>query len=130
MAGIPTESPLVLRESLGSSHYRLTSAEDYARGFTFGLSARSLGTSSICRPTIWPPKSENAPPASRLICVGAAPGGMPDCMAVLSCVTLLNCFVSLSASLDTFAAGFENRLLVDGFRQTSNLLVISCPSPR
>src|SRR5256885_2377989 len=40
MAGIPTESPLVLRESLGSSHNRLTSAEDYARGFTFGLSAR------------------------------------------------------------------------------------------
>src|SRR6266480_273189 len=40
MAGIPTESPLVLRESLGSFHYRLTSAEDYARGFTFGLSAR------------------------------------------------------------------------------------------
>src|SRR6266550_1856633 len=30
MAGIPTESPLVLRESLGSSHNRLT----------FGLSAR------------------------------------------------------------------------------------------
>ena len=29
MAGIPTESPLVLRESLGSSHNRLTSAEDY-----------------------------------------------------------------------------------------------------
>src|SRR6266576_283230 len=28
MAGIPTESPLVLRESLGSSHNRLTSAED------------------------------------------------------------------------------------------------------
>src|SRR6266576_6666923 len=40
MAGIPTESPLVFRESLGSSHNRLTSAEDYARGFTFGLSAR------------------------------------------------------------------------------------------
>jgi len=34
------ESPLVLRESLGSSHNRFTSAEDYARGFTFGLSAR------------------------------------------------------------------------------------------
>src|SRR2546423_5643396 len=26
--------------SLGSSHHRLTSAEDYARGFSFGLSAR------------------------------------------------------------------------------------------
>jgi len=34
------ESPLVWRESLGSSHNRLTSAENYARGFTFGLSAR------------------------------------------------------------------------------------------
>src|SRR2546421_12694813 len=33
MAGIPMESPLVLRESLGSSHNRFTSAEDYARGF-------------------------------------------------------------------------------------------------
>src|SRR6266571_3944429 len=28
MAGIPTESPRVLRESRGSSHSRLTSAED------------------------------------------------------------------------------------------------------
>src|SRR6266513_2962383 len=29
MAGIPTESPLVLRESLGSSNNHLISAEDY-----------------------------------------------------------------------------------------------------
>src|SRR5438045_3788471 len=50
MAGIPTESPLVLRESLGSSHNRLTSAEDYARGFTFGLSARRSFGREECLP--------------------------------------------------------------------------------
>src|SRR5438552_12210104 len=36
MAGIPTESPLVLRESLGSSHNRLTSAEDYQEALLSG----------------------------------------------------------------------------------------------
>ena len=36
MAGIPTESPLVLRESLGSSHNRLTSAEDYEEALLSG----------------------------------------------------------------------------------------------
>ncbi len=36
MAGIPTESPLVLRESLGSSHDRLTSAEDYEEAYLSG----------------------------------------------------------------------------------------------
>src|SRR2546423_1926992 len=45
-----TESPLVLRESLGSSHNRLTSAEDYARGFTFGLSARRSFGREECIP--------------------------------------------------------------------------------
>src|SRR6266513_2864152 len=45
-----TESPLVLRESLGSSHNRLTSAEDYARGFTFGLSARRSFGREECVP--------------------------------------------------------------------------------
>jgi len=47
MAGIPTESPLVLRESLASSHNRLTSAEDYARSLTFGLSGL-LDARNIC----------------------------------------------------------------------------------
>ena len=32
--------------------------------------------------------------------------------------------------IDTFAAGFENWLLVNGFPRTSNLLFISCPSRR
>src|SRR6266566_8834418 len=36
MAGIPTESPLVLRESLGPSHNRLTSAEDYEEALLSG----------------------------------------------------------------------------------------------
>src|SRR6266480_5558841 len=36
MAGNPTESPLVLRESLGSSHNRLTSAEDYEEALLSG----------------------------------------------------------------------------------------------
>src|SRR5438552_11417572 len=36
MAGIPTEFPLVLRESLGSSHNRLTSAEDYEEALLSG----------------------------------------------------------------------------------------------
>src|SRR6266566_2037457 len=36
MAGIPTESPRVLRESLGSSHNRLTSAEDYLEALLSG----------------------------------------------------------------------------------------------
>src|SRR5437773_2907703 len=36
MAGIATESPLVLRESLGSSHNRLTSAEDYEEALLSG----------------------------------------------------------------------------------------------
>src|SRR6266480_4081423 len=36
MAGIPTESPLVLRESLGSSHNRLTSAKDYEEALLSG----------------------------------------------------------------------------------------------
>src|SRR6266576_1067497 len=36
MAGTPTESPLVLRESLGSSHNRLTSAEDYEEALLSG----------------------------------------------------------------------------------------------
>src|SRR6266702_7110959 len=36
MAGIPTESPRVLRESLGSSHNRLTSAEDYEEALLSG----------------------------------------------------------------------------------------------
>jgi|SRR6266513_1858803 len=36
MAGIPTESPLVLRESPGSSHNRLTSAEDYLEALLSG----------------------------------------------------------------------------------------------
>src|SRR5882757_2780669 len=40
MAGIPTVSPRVLRESLGSSHSRLTSAEDNEEALAFGLSAR------------------------------------------------------------------------------------------
>src|SRR6266550_2098975 len=50
MAGIPAESSLDLRESLGSSHNRLTSAEDYARGFTFGLSARRSFGREECIP--------------------------------------------------------------------------------
>src|SRR5437899_2926136 len=36
MAGIPTESPRVLRESLGSSHNRLTSAKDYEEALLSG----------------------------------------------------------------------------------------------
>src|SRR6266576_131804 len=36
MAGTPTESPLVLRESLGSSHNHLTSAEDYGEALLSG----------------------------------------------------------------------------------------------
>src|SRR6266513_2803607 len=40
MAGIATESPLVLRESLASSYNRLTSAGGLPKGLTFGLSAR------------------------------------------------------------------------------------------
>ncbi len=36
MAGIPAESPLVLRESPGSSHNRLTSAEDYLEALLSG----------------------------------------------------------------------------------------------
>src|SRR6266566_5661362 len=36
MAGIPAESPLVLRESPGSSHNRLTSAKDYLEALLSG----------------------------------------------------------------------------------------------
>src|SRR6266513_1293821 len=36
MAGIPRESLRVLRESLGSSHNRLTSAEDYLEAYLSG----------------------------------------------------------------------------------------------
>ena len=39
-------------------------------GHAPGQTIRWFGTSSTCRPTIMPPKSENDPPASRLICVG------------------------------------------------------------
>src|SRR6266480_3270096 len=63
---------------------------------------RSFGTSSSCLPVMWPPNSANAPPASRPISVGLAPGAMPDFIAVLSCTTLSNCFASVSASYTRF----------------------------
>ena len=47
MEGIPTEFPLVLRESLGSSHNRLTSAEDYEEALLSGYLPVGLWTRRI-----------------------------------------------------------------------------------
>jgi len=89
MLRVALGKPCVVKHDLGPG--ALFHERKLRNGISAGIpSARSphlddsfVGTSSICRPVTYPPNKAKAPPASRLICVGAASGGIPDFIAAL-----------------------------------------------
>lgn len=90
-----------------------------------GLHDSLVGTSSTCRPVMYPPKSVNAPPTSRLISASEV-HGLHDSTELYDFVEL---FRSSQHFVNARPARLENRLLVNGFCRMRNLILGSRPSP-